>query len=88
MPALRYAHPMDTCPHCDYEGRPQLRPAWLAWLAGLVWLIPLGFLLAGLWPFFILPSIAITAAALLSVRTACPRCGRRRRKTASEESNG
>jgi hypothetical protein len=45
-----------------------------------VWLIPLGFLLAGLWPFFILPSIAITVAAILAVRPACAQCGRPLRK--------
>lgn len=71
---------MAECQHCNYDGKPRLRPAWLAWLATLVWLIPLGFLLAGLWPFFILPSIAITAAALLAVRPACPGCGRRWRQ--------
>ena len=88
MPALRYARQMDTCPHCDYQGKPKLRPAWLAWLAALVWLIPLGFLLAGLWPFLVLPSIAITAAALLSVRPACPQCGRRWRKPLPDKSKG
>jgi hypothetical protein len=79
---------MDTCPHCGYAGKPQLTPAWLLWLAGLVWLIPLGFLLTGLWPFFILPSIAITVAAVMAVRPTCPQCGRRRRGSASGGSGG
>jgi len=51
-------------------------PAWLAWLAVLVWLLPLGFLMHGLWPFFLLPSIAITAWAASAVRRSCPQCGR------------
>ena len=75
---------MASCPHCRYEGRPQFRPVWLVWLACLVWLIPLGFLLAGLWPFFILPSIAITAAAIMAVRQCCPQCGRYWRKSLSD----
>jgi hypothetical protein len=66
---------MPRCVHCGYTGRPQLRLAWLAWLALLVWLLPLGFLSLGFWPFFLLPSIAITAWAVTTVRRVCPRCG-------------
>jgi len=65
------------CPHCEYRGRPRLQPAWLLWLALLVWLVPLGFLTAGFWPFLLLPSIAISAWALMAVRPVCPQCGRR-----------
>jgi hypothetical protein len=79
---------MDTCPNCRYAGRPRPEPAWLLWLACLVWLVPLGFLLAGLWPFFILPSIAITVAAVLSVRRKCPQCGKRWRPSSSGASLG
>ena len=79
---------MTACAQCGYAGRPHLKPAWLAWLAGLIWLLPLGFLLAGLWPFFILPSIAITAAALLAVRPACPRCGQRWRRSPAGDRRG
>jgi hypothetical protein len=80
MQGLNRTKPRASCPHCGYAGKARLRPAWLAWLAIAVWLIPLGFLLAGLWPFFILPSIAITVAAILAVRPACAQCGRPLRK--------
>jgi len=69
---------VNSCPHCDYHGRPRLAPAWLAWLAVLVWLLPLGFLSMGFWPFFLLPSIALTAWAVSAVRRVCPQCGRHR----------
>jgi hypothetical protein len=68
---------VNRCPHCDFQGRPRLTPAWLAWLAVLVWLLPLGFLSLGFWPFFLLPSIAITAWAVTAVRRTCPQCSRR-----------
>lgn len=64
------------CAHCGYTGRPRLQPAWLVWLAVLIWLLPLGFLAHGLWPFFLLPSIAITAWAVTGVRRVCPGCGK------------
>lgn len=67
---------MPRCAHCGHRGRPRLRPAWLAWLALLVWLLPLAFLSLGYWPFFLLPAIAISAWALGAVRRHCPRCGR------------
>ena len=69
---------------------PRIKPARSGVLSriSLVWLVPLGFLLAGLWPFFILPSIAITAAALLSVRRKCPQCGKRWRPSSSGASQG
>lgn len=67
---------MATCVHCDFRGRPRLRPAWLLWLAILVWLLPLGFLARGYWPFFLLPALAIDAWAATGVRRTCPRCGR------------
>jgi ribosomal protein L37E len=57
---------MNRCAHCGFTGRSLLRPAWLVMLALLVWLLPLGFLL---------PSIAITAWAVTTVRRVCPRCG-------------
>jgi len=66
---------MARCAHCGFTGRPRLRPAWLALLAVLVWLLPLGFLSMGFWPFFLLPSVAITAWAVSAVRRVCPRCG-------------
>jgi hypothetical protein len=65
---------MPRCTHCGFTGRPRLRPAWLAVLALLVWLLPLGFLSMGFWPFFLLPSIAITAWAVGAVRRVCPDC--------------
>ena len=68
---------MSQCSHCGVTGKLCLRPAWLAWLALLVWLLPLGFLSLGFWPFFLLPSIAITAWALTAVRRVCPGCGKR-----------
>lgn len=69
---------MTRCTHCGSTGRPRWRPAWLAVLAVLVWLLPLGFLSMGFWPFFLLPSIAITAWAFTAVRRVCPGCGKRR----------
>ena len=63
------------CAHCSYHGSPAWRQAWLALLAVLVWLLPLGFLSMGFWPFFLLPSVAITAWAATTVRRVCPRCG-------------
>ena len=66
---------MATCAHCNYTGRLRLQPAWLLWLAILVWLVPLGFLSQGYWPFFLLPAVAIGAWALTSVRRTCPKCG-------------
>jgi hypothetical protein len=70
------------CSHCDYSGRPRLEPAWLLWLALLIWLVPLSFLSMGFWPFLLLPSIAISAWAFMTVRPVCPQCGRRWRNTA------
>ena len=32
---------MTRCVHCGYRGRPAWRPAWIAVLAVLVWLLPL-----------------------------------------------
>lgn len=68
---------MKRCPHCNHSGRPRLEPAWLLRLALLVWLVPLGFLSQGFWPFLLLPSIAISAWAAMDVRPVCPRCQRR-----------
>jgi len=68
---------MSHCAHCGYTGRSRWKPAWLAVLALLVWLLPLGFLSQGFWPFFLLPSIAITAWAVTAVRRVCPGCGKR-----------
>jgi hypothetical protein len=67
---------MKQCAHCDYSGRPRLEPAWLLWLALLIWLVPLGFLSRGFWPFLLLPSIAVSAWAFMAVRRVCPQCGR------------
>jgi hypothetical protein len=67
---------MSRCAHCHYTGRPRLRPAWLLWLVFLVWLVPLGFLAHGFWPFFLLPAVALTAWAAVAVRRTCPNCGR------------
>ena len=75
---------MSQCAHCGVTGKPRLRPAWLAWLALLVWLLPLGFLSLGFWPFFLLPSIAITAWALTAVCRVCPGCGKRWQPTARQ----
>lgn len=66
---------MPACAHCNYPGRPRLQPAWLLWLAILVWLVPLGFLAQGYWPFFLLPAVAISAWAFTAVRRTCPNCG-------------
>ncbi len=68
---------MNTCSHCNYHGKPRLESAWLAGLALLVWLVPLGFLSKGFWPFFILPSIVITIWAMQVVRRVCPGCGQK-----------
>jgi len=61
-----------------YESLPALwfrwENSWLAWVAGLVWLLPIGFLSMGYWPFFLLPSIAITAWAWFAVQFTCPVC--------------
>jgi hypothetical protein len=67
---------MNQCARCGFTGRPRLRPAWLAWLALLVWLLPLGFLSMGFWPFFLLLSLAITVWAVTAVRRVCPGCGK------------
>ena len=66
---------MTTCTHCNYTGRARLQPAWLLWLAVLVWLVPLGFLTQGFWPFFLLPAVAVSAWASMAVRRTCPNCG-------------
>jgi len=66
--------PMNRCPHCGYRGRPRWENSWLAWVAGLVWLLPIGFLSMGYWPFFLLPSIAITVWAWFAVQFTCPVC--------------
>lgn len=66
---------MTTCAHCNYTGRPRLQPAWLLWLAVLVWLVPLAFLAHGYWPFFLLPAVAISAWAVTAVHRSCPHCG-------------
>jgi hypothetical protein len=67
---------MAACAHCNCTGRPRLQPAWLLWLAILVWLVPLGFLSQGFWPFFLLPAVAISAWAFTAVRRTCPSCGK------------
>jgi hypothetical protein len=67
---------MAACAYCNSTGRPRRRPAWLLWLAVLVWLVPLGFLAQGYWPFFLLPAVAISAWATVAVRRTCPNCGR------------
>jgi hypothetical protein len=41
-----------------------------------VWLLPLGFLSMGFWPFFLLLSLAITVWAVTAVRRVCPGCGK------------
>lgn len=66
---------MNTCAQCNYRGRPRLQPGWLLWLGVLVWLVPLGFLSQGYWPFFLLPAVAISVWAYTGVRRTCPRCG-------------
>ncbi|MDH3527570.1 MAG: hypothetical protein OEN52_03860 [Gammaproteobacteria bacterium] len=76
---------MNHCPHCGTSRRPRLEPAWLLWLALLIWLVPLGFLSMGFWPFLLLPSIAISAWAFLAVRPVCPQCGKRRKDSASAD---
>ncbi len=63
------------CPHCGYQGNAGYRDGWLAWVAGAAWLVPLAFLSMGYWPFFLLPAIALTAWAFVSVKRVCPRCG-------------
>jgi len=63
---------LGSCAHCKYHGRPRLEPAWFAWLAVLVWLLPLGFLSLGFWPFFLLPSVVITAWVVTAVQRTCP----------------
>jgi len=67
---------MMRCAHCAGAGPPVWRPLWLVLLALLVWLLPLGFLSMGFWPFFLLPSVAITVWAVTAVRRVCPDCGR------------
>ncbi|HYQ71572.1 MAG TPA: hypothetical protein VET88_06555 [Gammaproteobacteria bacterium] len=67
---------MKKCIYCGNAGRPRWQPAWLAVVAVLVWLLPLGFLSHGFWPFFLLPSLAISAWAVTTVRRVCPACGR------------
>jgi hypothetical protein len=68
---------MKQCSKCGYTGKPELEQAWLAVAALLVWLIPLGFLSFGYWPFFLLPAIATTAWAVTAVRLRCPACKQR-----------
>jgi hypothetical protein len=77
---------MPRCVHCGYRGRPAWRPAWIAVLAVLVWLLPLGFLSQGFWPFFLLPSIAITAWAVSAVHRVCPGCGKPWQSAGQDES--
>jgi hypothetical protein len=74
---------MQRCTHCGSSGRLRLEPAWLLRLALLIWLVPLGFLSMGFWPFLLLPSIAVSAWAAMVVRPACPQCGRRGKNSAS-----
>jgi hypothetical protein len=40
-----------------------------------LWLVPLGFLSQGYWPFGILPLTLLTVWAALSVQKTCPICG-------------
>ena len=72
---FRQVPEMPRCVQCGYRGRPIWRPAWPGVLALLVWLLPLGFLSLGYWPFFLLPSIAVSVWALATVRRVCPACG-------------
>jgi hypothetical protein len=67
---------MMRCAHCGGTGPPVWRPLWLVLLALLVWALPLGFLSMGFWPFFLLPSVAITVWAFTAVHRVCPDCGR------------
>ena len=49
---------------------------WL-WLIP-VWTVPLGFLLAGYWPFGLLAAVALSAWVLLGIEGGCPNRGARR----------
>jgi hypothetical protein len=68
------AFTMKRCPHCGYRGKPVRESVWLLWLAAAAWLVPLGFLAFGFWPFFLLPAAALSAWAWLAVRPQCPAC--------------
>jgi len=64
------------CRHCGYAGRPRWANGHLAVLAALLWLVPLGFLVQGFYPFLIVPAMAVTVWAVMAVRRTCPSCGR------------
>lgn len=64
----------EHCSTCGYRGQPRYEGVWVAWVAAVVWLVPLGFLSQGYWPFLVLPSIALTVWAVVSVRRICPVC--------------
>jgi len=63
------------CKHCGYSGRFSRQHTWLSGLAVVVWIIPLGFLAQGYWPFLIMPAILVTIWAMLSRVWVCPQCG-------------
>ena len=65
------------CPHCGYQGKAVREGGCLVWVAALAWLVPLGFLSLGYWPFFLLPAVALTAWAWIAARSLCPACGAR-----------
>jgi hypothetical protein len=56
---------MKCCAHRGYPGEP---------VRETVWLVPLVFLAAGYWPFFLLPAVAMTAWVWLGLRPLCPAC--------------
>ena len=66
---------MSSCPSCGYRGRFRLKNPGRIALAITLWIIPLGFLSQGLWPFGLFPTLLFTIWAFYSNNTVCPSCG-------------
>ncbi|MGD8644394.1 MAG: hypothetical protein PVI15_08905 [Chromatiales bacterium] len=65
------------CPSCGEAARPRLNHPIRPWLAAAFWIIPIGFLSQGYWPFLSIPALLISYWAWVTTYRVCPRCGLR-----------
>ncbi|MGD8642677.1 MAG: hypothetical protein PVI15_00230 [Chromatiales bacterium] len=69
--------PHPPCPNCGLDARPRLNHPLRPWLAVAFWVVPIGFLAQGYWPFLTLPALLISYWAYATTYRVCPDCGHR-----------